>query len=84
MSTTRLKEALRSAASKCSGGVFRVGVVGFSGAPFDKEKGRRAIVAAFDAVAESFSPRPLSVEIVSGLTLMGVPQLAYEEAARRG
>uniref|UniRef100_A0A832H5X4 Uncharacterized protein n=1 Tax=Oscillatoriales cyanobacterium SpSt-402 TaxID=2282168 RepID=A0A832H5X4_9CYAN len=58
---------------------MRVGVVGYSGQAFDPDLGRVLVRKAFDAL-----PHRNSIEIVSGLTRLGIPAIAYEEAVKRG
>jgi hypothetical protein len=58
---------------------MRVGVVGYSGQKFDHTLGRKLIRQAFDLLA-----RKDDIEMVSGLTNVGIPAIAYEEATRRG
>jgi len=59
----------------------RVGIVGYSAREFDQEKAREILVKLFDELQEKHDG---NVEIVSGLTALGVPLLAYQEARRRG
>lgn len=61
---------------------LQVGVVGYSGTPFDQEAGRELVRQALDWVVEHH-PAP-SYALVSGLTDMGIPALAYREAQARG
>src|ERR1035437_4751082 len=61
---------------------FNVGVIGYSNQKFDNKKAKELIVGSFDAVekiAQSFD-----ISIVSGLTDVGIPSLAYKEAVKRG
>lgn len=58
---------------------LRVGVVGYSNQPFDRQDALLLIRDAFDSFG-----RIADIEIVSGLTRLGIPALAYEEATRRG
>ena len=55
-----------------------VGVVGFSGRKFDTEKAKQYIKEAFDNLDQS-----KEIYIVSGLTALGIPLLAYQEAVKR-
>jgi len=57
-----------------------IGVVGFSQPEFDKEKALEYIIEAFDDIS-SDKDGPYSV--VSGLTDLGVPAIAYKEADKR-
>ena len=61
---------------------LRVGVVGFSSGEFDKEIAIDLIHQVFDVIKKSIYGD--SIEIVSGLTNMGIPGLAYEAAVRHG
>ncbi|EKQ70193.1 hypothetical protein OsccyDRAFT_0467 [Leptolyngbyaceae cyanobacterium JSC-12] len=58
---------------------MRVGIVGYSGQEFDHDMGRVLVCQAFDAL-----PKCKTIEIVSGLTRLGIPAIAYEEAVKRG
>lgn len=58
---------------------MRVGVIGYSGQRFDLNAGRAFVRKAFDLL-----PRHETIEVVSGLTYLGIPAIAYEEAVRRG
>lgn len=58
---------------------MRVGVIGYSGQPFDYTLGRELIQDVFDLLS-TFG----TIEIVSGLTRLGIPAIAYEEAVKRG
>lgn len=60
---------------------MRVGVVGYSAQKFDVEKAKRIIKSIFDELQKQYGN---DITIVSGLTAMGIPLLAYEEARRRG
>jgi hypothetical protein len=66
------------------GNVLRIGVVGSSAAGVDEARGARAICACYDRLSRAAEVAGAQVEIVSGLTVLGVPKLAYQEAARRG
>ena len=64
---------------------YYVGVVGFSGRKFDEQKAESIIKTAFDSISENDKSVSYdSIVIVSGLTALGIPLLAYEEATRRG
>jgi len=63
--------------------VIRVGIIGFSNQTFNIEKAKIIISGCFDELATKFPPEEYTLEIVSGLTLYGIPKLAYEEASRR-
>lgn len=61
----------------------RIGVVGYGPqTKFDEEEARRMIVEAYDLI-EVENPRTFKA-VVSGLTDVGVPAIAYREAVRRG
>ena len=57
---------------------YFVGVVGYSDKKFDKTKAKELIKEAFDKIDDS-----KNIKIVSGLTALGIPLLAYEEAVKR-
>ncbi len=58
---------------------LRVGVVGYSAQAFNQDTALLLIQEVFDLL------EPVAnVEIISGLTQLGIPALAYEEAVRRG
>jgi len=62
---------------------WRVGVVGYCPpTKFDEDEARRLINEAYDEVVVFSGPAPIAV--VSGLTNVGVPAIAYEEAVKRG
>ena len=56
---------------------FRVGIVGYSQQQFDQEEAKSILQLAFGGLWFEFGE---NVEIVSGLTYMGVPGLAYDLA----
>jgi hypothetical protein len=58
---------------------FRVGVCGFSDKKFDKEKALEYLKEAFDSLSKGKS----NITLVSGLTDLGVPGIAYKEAKKR-
>ena len=60
---------------------MRVGVVGYSTQKFDVKKAIEIIREVFDDIARKYGN---NITIVSGLTAMGIPLLAYKEAKRRG
>lgn len=60
-----------------------VGVMGFSQQKFDLEKATRNLGQAFDII-QVLKPPLFDIEIVSGLTKLGIPALAYDLAAKRG
>lgn len=57
----------------------KIGFVGFSDKKFDKEKAQEYIKEAFDDLIKDEE----KVEIVSGLTDLGIPALVYKEAEKR-
>ncbi len=61
---------------------MRIGVIGYSGKPFDKERAINMIRDAFDLL-EQGNPGEEFIA-VSGLTDLGIPALAYREAVKRG
>ncbi|CAF0713517.1 unnamed protein product [Brachionus calyciflorus] len=60
---------------------INVGVVGYSATKFDKLKGANLVKKAFDELEKQFGS---NIAIVSGYTNIGIPALAYQEAAKRG
>ena len=58
---------------------MRVGVVGYSAQKFDIEKAKKIIKEVFDQLVARYGD---NITIVSGLTAMGIPLLAYEEAKK--
>ena len=60
---------------------INVGVVGFSDTKFDVDFAKAQISDAFDFLETISSDK--KIRIVSGLTSLGIPKLAYEEAAKR-
>ena len=62
---------------------IKIGVVGFSDEKkYDKKDGVKAIKDAFNNIRDLFTDK--EIHIVSGLTKVGIPNLAYEEAGARG
>lgn len=59
--------------------IEKVGFVGYSGTKFDENKAKKVIKLIFDKL----EPYKNQIEIVSGLTNMGIPKLVYEEAVNR-
>ncbi|GLY74537.1 hypothetical protein [Actinoallomurus iriomotensis] len=57
---------------------IRVGVVGYSGQRFDEDAARELLRKAYAAVRKDYPDQDLTV--VSGLTKLGIPKIAYEEA----
>lgn len=60
----------------------RVGVVGYSGQKFDETEARKLVNRAYDTIAAQYPDH--EVTVVSGLTNLGIPKIAYEEAVKRG
>ena len=61
---------------------YFIGVTGYSNSDFDEAQAHELLVAALDELAAA-APRETMV-LVSGLTDMGVPAIAYREAVKRG
>lgn len=59
---------------------FRLGVIGYSGTPFDVDAARRILRREIGRHGMFHQ----EVEVVSGLTALGIPLLAYEVAAENG
>ena len=60
---------------------MRIGVIGYSAQKFDKKKATDLLKKSFDlVVSENKSD---NYEVVSGLTNLGIPALAYKEAKER-
>jgi len=62
--------------------LLNVGVVGFSGAKFNENVAKALIAIALDVVEENNEADEYA--LVSGLTDMGVPAIAYRAADKRG
>lgn len=60
---------------------IKIGVVGYSMQEFDKEKAIEYLKQAFDLIEKQYPDGMKTV--VSGLTDLGIPALAYREAKRR-
>ncbi len=60
--------------------MLKIGFVGYSIMKFNEEKAKNIIKIIFDKLEEDEN----QIEIVSGLTNMGIPKLVYEEAVIRG
>jgi hypothetical protein len=61
---------------------LNIGIVGFSNeSKYKKTDGVQAVKAAFDNIQELFPNR--DIHIVSGLTNVGIPRIAYEQAVKR-
>lgn len=66
-----------------SGSEWKVGVAGFSDdSKFDAEEAKDAIKQAFDEAEKRANDK--SLVLVSGLTAVGIPHLAHQEAKKRG
>lgn len=61
--------------------ILKVGFVGYSLTNFNEDKVKNIIKLIFDILEWQNENQ---IEIVSGLTNMGIPKLVYEEAVRRG
>ena len=61
---------------------IRVGIVGYSGRSFNIKRGTSLLRTAYDEVQKTYAGK--EIIIVSGLTDLGIPSLAYREAVRRG
>lgn len=62
---------------------IKIGVVGFSRNAFDKQKAYEFLDQEFSKLAAKYTD-PSTVEIVSGYTKMGVPEIAYTLADKYG
>jgi hypothetical protein len=62
--------------------MFNIGVVGYSSQDFDEKIAKILIYKCFDE-AEEYADNE-EIAVVSGLTNLGIPKLAYEEASERG
>lgn len=60
---------------------INVGVVGYSAQDFNRSKAKQHLQEAFNKIKEEHNGQPT---IVSGLTDLGIPALAYREASKRG
>ena len=60
---------------------IKIGVIGYSKQEFDKKKAIEYIKTAFDFIEKWCPDRAKTV--ISGLTDLGIPALAYREAKRR-
>ncbi|WP_126992224.1 hypothetical protein [Thermosipho globiformans] len=61
--------------------MVKIGVVGYSAKKFDINKAKKIINEVFDLMESKFGNQ---IIIVSGLTALGIPLLAYQEAIKRG
>jgi len=62
--------------------MINVGVVGYSGAKFNEDVAKALLAIAFDIVESEFKKKEYA--IVSGLTDVGIPGIAYRMAEKRG
>jgi len=62
--------------------MIRIGFAGYSDKKFDKQKAIELIKDALDDLTEDYQTK--DIQIVSGLTNLGIPALAYKEADERG
>ena len=60
---------------------INIGVIGYSMQEFDKQKAIEYIKKAFDFIEKQYPDRKKTV--ISGLTDLGIPALAYREAVKR-
>lgn len=60
--------------------IFRIGVVGYSAQKFEKEKANKLLVKGLNKLASS-AIDDAEIHLVSGLTDLGIPALAYRLAA---
>lgn len=63
---------------------LRIGVVGYSARKFDQTAARAELKRIFTEEMETREADPRRIEIVSGLTNLGVPKIAYELATEMG
>jgi hypothetical protein len=61
---------------------LKIGVTGYSAQKFDTIEAQRMLREAYDTLQTQFPDRPKAV--ISGLTDLGIPGLAYKEAVTRG
>ena len=62
---------------------LRIGIMGYSGQLFDVEKAKQNLNQAFDLIG-LLTPPLFKIEVVSGLTYLGIPGIAYDLAVERG
>lgn len=60
----------------------KIGVVGYSGAKFDEKIAKALLAIAFDIVEQNIKSD--KYDLVSGLTDIGIPSLAYNMAKKEG
>lgn len=61
---------------------LKIGVVGYSAQKFDESEAIKLLKEAYDFLDQQYTDR--CKVIVSGLTDLGIPALAYREAVQRG
>lgn len=61
----------------------KIGVTGYSSKPFDKDLGKALLLIAFKVVGANEMDKN-EVKVVSGLTDLGIPALAYQIAKENG
>lgn len=61
---------------------LEIGVVGYSAQKFNESEAERMIFEAFNQIDAQYAEK--AKVVVSGLTNIGIPALAYKEAAARG
>lgn len=59
---------------------FRVGVVGYSAGKFDEKKAEELVYSALDRLYKRYQG---NIVIVSGLTNVGIPRIAYKYAKEK-
>jgi hypothetical protein len=64
--------------------MMQIGVVGFSRDNFDRAEALRLLRASLDTLLARAGIEPAQAELVSGLTNVGIPRLAYEIASSLG
>ena len=62
---------------------LNIGVVGYSGTPFNEAEAVRLLNQGLDVILD-VNPEVTEVYLVSGLTNLGIPALAYRIAVERG
>ena len=60
---------------------LRIGVVGFSRPHFDHSVASTLIAKGIQHILQEHNVQPIECELVSGLTNVGIPKLAYEYAS---
>ena len=61
---------------------IKIGVVGYSAQKFDEAEAERMLKEAYNIINSQYAGK--SKAVVSGLTDLGIPALAYREAVSRG